>query len=198
MLRWILATISLASLASTATAQMTGFCLPGTGGVIPCPCANPPITTGAGCDNFGPLPPGGSGGALLTSTGTATTSTATTFQFVISGEQGTVTVLFCGTTSLAVGVPFGAGVRCVGGQLMRLYLKTGLIAAGGTMSAPVAGDRSISNQAVFLFPGNPLVAGATRFYQAYYRDPTQSNPGGSCPTNDTFNITGGVAVTWGP
>jgi len=186
MLRWILATISLASLASTATAQMTGFCLPGTGGVIPCPCANPPITTGAGCDNFGPLPPGGSGGALLTSTGAATTTTATTFQFVISGEQGTVTVLFCGTTTLAAGVPFGAGVRCVGGNVIRSY--KGQLTAGG-----IVFPNATTPTDAWTRSGMPA-SGTTRFYYAVYRNAAAVGPCGSAAAN--FNATNGGAVTW--
>jgi hypothetical protein len=35
-------------------------------------------------------------------------------------------------------------------------------------------------------------AGDTRDYQVYYRDPA------SFCTSDTFNLTNGVQVTWGP
>src|SRR6185369_17865403 len=85
---------------------------------------------------------------------------------------------------------FGAGVRCVGGQLLRLYVKS---ISAGSATGPVAGDRSISNRSSDL--GSPISPG-TRYYQIYYRDPGQANPGGGCPANDTFNITTGLTVVW--
>ena len=186
MLRWILATGMLACLASTASAQLTGFCLPGVGGVITCPCSNPPTSTGPGCDNFGPMPPGGSGGALLASTGTSTVGTGTTLQFVISGEQGTVTVLFCGTTTLAAGVPFGAGVRCVAGNVIRSY--KGQLTAGG-----IVFPNATTPTDTWTRSGMPP-SGSTRFYYAVYRNAAAAGPCGSSAAN--FNATNAGAVTW--
>ena len=186
MLRWILATGMLACFASSAAAQMTGFCLPGAGGVTTCPCANPPTSSGPGCDNFGPTPPGGSGGALLSSTGAATVGTSTTFQFVISGEQGTVTVLFCGTTTIAAGVPFGAGVRCVGGNVIRSY--KGQLTAGG-----IHFPNATSPTDAWTRSGMPP-SGTTRYYYAVYRNTAAVGPCGSSAAN--INATNAGSVTW--
>src|SRR6185369_56023 len=96
---------------------------PGQGGVTTCPCGNPPTSPTVGCDNFGPNPPGGTGGANLDCTGVAATS-GDSLQFQVSEEiinASNVSVLWQGTSSLPVGAQSGAGVRCVGGTLKRLY-----------------------------------------------------------------------------
>ena len=182
----ILAACTLACLTSIASAQMTGFCLPGVGGVTTCPCANPPTSTGPGCDNFGPTPPGGTGGALLSSTGAATASASTTFQFVITGEQGTVTVLFCGTTTIGAGVPFGAGLRCVGGNVIRSY--KGQLTAGG-----IVFPNATTPTDAWTRSGMPA-SGTTRYYYAVYRNTAAVSPCGSSAAN--INATNGGAVTW--
>ena len=89
------------------------------------------------------------------------------------------------------GASFGAGVRCVAGQMLRLYVRT---ISGGSASAPGAGDRSISNRSADL--GASIPPGSTRNYQVYYRDPGQTNPGPPCPANATFNISRGLQAIW--
>jgi hypothetical protein len=79
-------------------------------------------------------------------------------------------------------------VRCAGGALKRLYVKT---ASGGTAIAPVTGDLSVDAQSAAL--GDPISAGSTRYYQTYYRDPTVL---GGCPVTSTFNVSQGLSVLW--
>src|SRR5439155_13956975 len=97
---------------------MIPYCFPGQNGVVACPCGNPPSSTGRGCNNFTAF----SGGAQLSATGVASLS-GDTVVFTSAGENATATTIFLqGTTQIATGVAFGAGVRCVGGSLKRLYV----------------------------------------------------------------------------
>jgi hypothetical protein len=86
------------------------------------------------------------------------------------------------------GVPFGDGVRCIGGVLKRLAVKPD---NGGTASYPELGDPSISARSAQL--GDPIQYGQARVYQAYYRD---SDPNFACSA--TFNATSGLFVAWAP
>jgi hypothetical protein len=67
--------------------------------------------------------------------------------------------------------------------VIRLGTKT---ASGGVASYPTGGDLSVSVRG--LIPP----AGGVRFYQAWYR-----NAATFC-TTATFNLTNGLATTWGP
>src|SRR5262249_36866861 len=110
--------------------------------------------------------------------------------------SGTSCIFLQGDALVATGAPFFAGVRCVGGSLIRLYVKTGL-QPSGSMTAPVAGDLSISNRSIAQVPSQPISAGQTRYYQVYYRDPAP-NPGGSCPPVNGANITNALSIVWSP
>ena len=83
-------------------------------------------------------------------------------------------------------VVFGDGLRCAGGALKRLYTKT---AASGSITAPQAGDPTVSARSAAL--GDPIPLGATRVYHTYYRDPNL----GFCPAG--FNATNAIAQVWG-
>lgn len=84
---------------------------------------------------------------------------------------------------------FGDGLRCAGGAIKRLYVKG---AGGGVVTAPQAGDPSVSARSAVL--GDPIPVGGTRNYQVYYRD---SNPTYCpAPTGGTFNASGAVAILW--
>jgi hypothetical protein len=112
-------------------------------------------------------------------------------QFTATGETPNATTIFLqGTASIASGAVFGQGVRCTGGSLLRLYLKT---ASNGTATAPTGSDASVSARSSAL--GDSIVAGTPRFYNAYYRDSTVL---GGCPSTSTFNTTQGQSVTWVP
>jgi hypothetical protein len=156
------------------------FCF-GDGSAAPCPCANTGLT-GRGCDNSV-----GTGGALLAASGSATSDTLALTQ---SGElAGSLSIYLQGSSALASPVPFGDGLRCVGGTLKRLYVKN---ASGGGVTAPQVGDPSI--RAVSAALGDPIAPGSVRLYQVYYRDPDL----GFCtaPRGNSFNVGNALRVTW--
>ena len=183
MIRFILSLTILGCLASTASAQ--SFCLPGENGVINCPCANPPSMSGSGCNNFGPTPPGGTGGATLDANGGAIADPANNIQFIITGEQGTLTVLFCGTTALPSGVISGAGVRCVGGTLIRSYKGEPVIGAIVFPNPNAPTD-------AWTASGSPG-SGVTRHYYAVYRNTAATTP--CANPNANFNTTNAQTLT---
>jgi hypothetical protein len=90
------------------------------------------------------------------------------------------------STPLAPAVFFGDGIRCVGGNIQRLYLST---ASAGSVKFPPSAALSISAQSAAL--GGLILPGTSRVYQAYYRDP----PPPHCPPA-TFNITNGIVAVW--
>jgi hypothetical protein len=162
--------------------SVSSFCA-GDGSGAPCPCANSG-TPGHGCDNSA-----ATGGALLTETGTPSLSLDTA-QLTSSSElPSALSIVLQGDTPI-VAANFGDGLRCAGGNLKRLYVKS---ATGGTVIAPVVGDPSISARSAAL--GDPIPLGATRVYQIYYRDPSPT----FCPSppGDTFNSTNAIGLVWG-
>ncbi len=169
------------------TPAMAAFCFPGEAGVRDCPCGNPPAGSGRGCDNFGAA----SGGATLAATGAASLS-RDELVFTASGENATaLTVFLQGKNPVAAGVSFGAGVRCIAGDLKRLYSGS---ASAGSITRPSPGDPRVSARSAAL--GDAISAGESRYYMAYYRDPNAATPCG-VPTS-TFNGTPAGAVTWHP
>ncbi len=161
------------------------LCEPGSGSVIACPCGNPPAGAGRGCDNLA-----ATGGASLQASGIAYLS-GDTLAFTTSGENPTATsLLLQGAFPIASGVSFGRGVRCVGGTLRRLYLKSAL---NGSIRAPGAGEPTISVRSAQL--GDPIQPGATRYYLVHYRDPLVA---GGCSAASTFNATPTASIEWWP
>jgi len=79
-------------------------------------------------------------------------------------------------------------VRCVAGNLRRLYVKT---ASGGSIRAPETGDASVHERSAQL--GDPIAPGSQRFYGVYYRDPLVL---GGCSAISTFNVTQQLDVGW--
>jgi hypothetical protein len=157
------------------------FCF-GDGSAGPCPCANNGLP-GRGCQNSA-----STGGAVLTAAGNAALSNDT-LVLTSSGElPAALSIFLQGSASIAP-LSFGDGLRCSGGSLERLYSRN---AAGGAVSAPQPGDPSISARSAAL--GDPIAAGATRYYQTYYRDPQL----GFCPSpsGDSWNVSSGLSVSW--
>lgn len=182
MFRVILASATLTILSLDANAQLTAYCDPGSGGVIACPCANPPSGAGEGCDNFGaPV-----GGAVISGTGIAVALPTTTQTVDVSGLNPLTTfcVLFRGTASVPAGVVFGAGVRCVGGQLRRIFKGP---ASAGSISFPN------TSTDMWTASGSPP-ATTTLFYFVAYRNPAASVPCSS--TSATFNCSNAGSITW--
>ena len=161
---------------SPATALCAGD---GTQGA--CPCNNNGLS-GHGCENSA-----STGGSLLTATGTANPDTVV---LTSTGELPTVLSVFIqGDGALAVPVIFGDGLRCVDGNLRRMYVKN---AVGGVVSAPETGDPSITQQSANL--GDPLSPGDLRHYQVHYRDPVA----GFCanPPGNNWNVSNGISILW--
>jgi len=149
----------------------------GDGTGLACPCGNT-STVGAqsGCRNsLG-------NGARLVATGSASLAADS---LVLVGSQMTnaSALYFQGTTQLGangVGVLFGDGHRCVGGQVIRLRTVTNV---GGASSHPSVGDLPISVRGAIAAPG-------TRWYQVWYR-----NAAAFC-TVATFNLSNAVRIDW--
>jgi len=151
------------------------FCF-GDGTGTACPCGNSGAP-GNGCANS--VNPAG---AYLATAGTASVASDS---LVLSGSgmPNGPALYFQGTTMLA-GTPFGDGLRCAGGSVVRLGIE--INDAAGTSSHPGSGDPSVSVK------GMVPAAGGLRTYQVWYR-----NAGDYC-TPSTFNLTNGTAVTWAP
>ncbi len=145
-----------------------------------CPCGNASsIGADAGCLNST------GSGATLRGMGTASVA-ADSVVITTSGAPGTATVVFFqGVTqdNNGAGIVLFDGLRCTSGASVRLGVKASV---GGSASYPQAGDPSISLRG--LIPA----AGATRYYQAQYRDNSVF-----C-TTATSNFTNGVEVVWSP
>ncbi len=157
----------------------TAFCF-GDGSAATCPCGNS-AALGRGCRNSTGL------GARLSAGGDPA---ADNVVFVSSGElTNSLTIFLQGSSVLTTPAVFGDGLRCAGGELKRLYVKS---AVGGIATAPAAADPGIRVQSANL--GAPIAPGSTRHYQAYYRDPNPS----FCPSpqGNAFNSTNGVTIFW--
>lgn len=151
----------------------------GDGTGAPCPCGNSGFL-GRGCANS-VNPAGG----VLAAAGLANLSLDT---FVLSGSGMPVStaLYFQGTSTLGGGngVPFGDGLRCTGGAVLRLGSATNF---GGGSVYPGIGGPPISVSG--LIPPS----GGERIYQLWYRnsDPT------FC-TAAFYNLTNAIQATWVP
>ena len=70
-----------------------------------------------------------------------------------------------------------------------MYLHS---AVGGVVSAPSGADQKITVRSAAL--GSVITPGSTRWYQAWYRDPTVL---GGCPALSGYNISSGQIIVWG-
>jgi hypothetical protein len=160
----------------------TTFCAGDGSLATACPCGNTGAI-GRGCRSSDVFSPG----AFLVASGSSTPDSV-----VLAGSDifpdGTC-VFLQGDQQLVGGVVFGDGVRCVGGHLLRLYVKS---VSGGSVSAPGASDPSLSARSAAL--GDPIQPGELRSYQIYYRDPDPT----FCPApqGSTWNVSSGVIVNW--
>lgn len=160
------------------------YCTPGLAGVSACPCANPPAGSGRGCDNSA-----GTGGASIMGSGSASLANDSC-HISIHGLLATSTTVLLQGSSATSGASFGQGVLCIGGSLKRLYVRS---AVAGALSLPQAGDLSLSARSAQL--GDTLSAGATREYQAWYRDPIVL---GGCAASATWNTSDAGTLGWNP
>jgi hypothetical protein len=149
----------------------SSYCF-GDGSGEPCPCGNTGLS-GTGCSNSSGL------GALLAGLGTASIAANDLFFQAHDLKPGQPALLFAGFNAVngGVGTVFGDGLRCAGGGLARL----GVQAADATGSA---------TWATGLVAANGWQAGATRRFQAWYRDPSGS------PCGSQFNLSQGLEISF--
>ena len=150
------------------------FCF-GDGSSLPCPCGNESLPADQeGCVNST------SRGASLVADGSPSLSGDT---LILRGEglPNSTALFFQGFTQNAM--PFGDGLRCVGGAVIRL----GAVQVHqGSAAYPPSGGVSISLRGQIGAPGT------ARSYQAWYRDPAPF-----C-TSAVFNFSNALAIQWLP
>jgi hypothetical protein len=173
----------------TAAADVPGGMIaasncPGDGSLAPCPCGNSG-GAGRGCENSA-----GTGGALASWSGQASLATDTLVLSSSGQPSSAPTIVLQGTATIGP-VPFGDGLRCTAGILKRLYV---LSASAGAVSVPPLGGPSVSARSAAL--GDPIAAGTSRQYQAYYRDPDPVFC--PAPSGDTWNASSGISLVWNP
>ena len=161
--------------------QSGPFCFGDGTGPVPCPCNNAGAA-GHGCANSQ-----NPAGALLTAAGTTSPDTLT---LTSSGQiPAAFSILLQGSADLALPLPFGDGLRCIGGQLSRLYVDAG---SGGVVVFPPSGALPISAQSALK--GDALLPGAMRSYQVYSRDANAAFC--PAPAGDGWNVSNAQRVVW--
>jgi hypothetical protein len=142
-----------------------------------------------GCDNF---VFGGTGGAVLAGTGTPSISADSVFlHSTWEAPATTLSVLFQGTSNGA-NARSGAGVRCVGGTLKRLYKGNSV---GGSIQFP-NNVMSIHDRSAAM--GFPIVPPVTLYYYCAYRNSAANGQPGCPGLNFGFNATNAGSVSWTP
>lgn len=138
-----------------------------------CPCGNTG-SAGNGCANSA-----NPNGANLAATGTTNPDTAVLHT---TGMPATATAIYLKGDVLD-DVVFGDGVRCTGGNLIRMRTR---ISVGGASQFPDVGDPLLSVRGA-----TPVGSGLTAYYQTYYRNAAA----GFCPPA-TFNVSNGMRIVW--
>jgi hypothetical protein len=163
-----------AYLFDTSSALARPYCF-GDGQATPCPCGNEG-EPGRGCGNSA-----FSGGAGLAGAGSPCVGDDD-FVLTVRDSRPDHPGLFFQAADAAAGgagAPFGDGLRCAVGDVLRLEAVT------ADSDGAASSSRSISAAA-------GLVAGDVRRYQWWYRDP------GVSPCQSEFNLSNGLEVIWGP
>lgn len=140
---------------------------------VSCSCAN--NDPNAGCAN------GTGAGALLSGAGGPSIGAAT---FSLQGSQlppGQPGLYFQGENAIngGNGIPFGDGLRCAGMNVVRLEVRNSDGAGNSSTTIDIANKGGV-------------VAGDTRRYQLWYRDPAGS------PCGTFFNLSNGFELIWQP
>ena len=139
-----------------------------------CPCANSGAP-GHGCANSVVAD-----GALLRATGEVALDDVV---LEGSGMPASVACIYL-QGDFATDLPFGDGVRCAGGTLLRLRT---VVNSGGASAFPDATETITLAQR----GGMTIGSGVLRYYQTYYRNAAAL----FCPP-ETFNVTNGLIITW--
>ncbi|MBL8860344.1 MAG: PD40 domain-containing protein [Planctomycetes bacterium] len=158
----------------------TTYCW-GDGSFTACPCGNAGQSE-RGCQNSFLT-----GGGFIAGSGTSRVSNDT-FTIGLSGLPPSAAVLiFQGDQQFAggAGTPFGDGLLCVSGAVVRLGVR--FCVGGATNLGVGAGDTPLSITGLI-----PTGTVAIRFYQGWYRDVA------TYCTSDLYNLTSGLIVTWTP
>ena len=156
------------------------FCA-GDGLGTPCPCGN---------DNDGSIAGGASGcangsfagGAALDASGSASLAAADLLLEVQGLAPGQPGLFFQGENAVnsGLGNAFGDGLRCAGGGVVRLGVRVSSAAGEAASNGIDVGVKGL------------VVAGDTKRYQFWYRDPAGS------PCGNAFNLSNGYEIVWQP
>ena len=151
--------------------DIVNFCS-GDGAGTLCPCGNS-AGPGEGCMN------GTMQGGLLTTSGSASINNN---NLILRGSQLVPSqpgLYFQGNNAVnsGNGNPFGDGLRCAGGGVIRLQVRFADATGASETSISVSGNGGVS-------------AGDVKRYQLWYRDPNTSFCGFG------FNLSNGVEVSW--
>ena len=156
----------------TAAPLGSPYCF-GDGTGTACPCGNMGAP-GEGCANST------GSGSILAASGSA--SIAADDLLLNAGQlpPNKPVLLFAGSTMIngGLGVVFGDGLRCAGGTLRRLGVRTSDALGAATWGPNIASASGWNS-------------GDTRYFQVWNRD-----PGGPC--NTQFNVSHGLGVTFTP
>ncbi len=149
------------------------FCF-GDGSGSVCPCANPGAA-GQGCAN------GTGQGAILSAAGSASVGAADLVLSATNLIPSQFGLYLQGNNRLngGLGTPFGDGLRCVGGGLVRLQARA-------------AGPTGQSSTSIDIAAKAGLSGGETRSYQLWYRDAFTT------PCGQGFNLTNALELVWIP
>jgi len=153
----------------------TSFC---SGDQGTCPCGNENDGSGgdAGCANGA-----NSGGGALSTSGSCSIASA---DLMLAGSglaPSQPGLYFQGDNAIngGVGNPFGDGIRCAGGAVIRLEVS-------------FADASGASSTTIDIGSKGGVAAGDVKRYQLWYRDPNTSPCGG------LFNLSNGMEITWTP
>ena len=149
----------------------TQYCF-GDGTGTACPCGNTG-GPGEGCANSTGV------GAVLSAVSTSSVTDGS-FALWTYGLPAGPGLYFQGDnmTNSGNGSPFGDGLRCAGGNVIRLEIRPSTSGLSRT-TVPIAITGEVS-------------AGDTKHYQLWYRDPIGS------PCGNGFNLSNGYEVLWKP
>ncbi|MCY2959914.1 MAG: M12 family metallo-peptidase [Planctomycetota bacterium] len=168
---------SAATVAGFRAEVVSAFCF-GHGSATPCPCGNASLPDEhAGCLNSLGL------AGRLAALGGASIG-ADTLVLRASGMPDSSALYFQGTAQQGAGAGsvFGDGLRCAGGSVRRLAVRTN---AGNGSILPASGDPNLSTLGA-------IGSASTVHYQVWYR-----NSPAFCSAS-TFNLTNGLSVAWRP